>query len=108
MDETRAAGSLKNNLGKTQESFGHVLDDAKSRAEGLANQVQGAAQDFYDQARDSASEVADAASQAPVVARQTVSGLEDSLRDAIGRQPFTFVLVGLALGWFMGRTHRPL
>jgi uncharacterized protein YjbJ (UPF0337 family) len=45
MDENRIAGTAKNTGGKAQESFGRVTDDAKTQAEGIANQVSGATQD---------------------------------------------------------------
>jgi hypothetical protein len=30
------------------------------------------------------------------------------LRNTIETQPYTAVVVALALGWLLGRTHRPL
>jgi ElaB/YqjD/DUF883 family membrane-anchored ribosome-binding protein len=55
--------------------------------------VSGAAQDLCNQAVDSAS--------------QTAGSFERALRNTIEKQPYTAVAIALALGWLLGRMHRP-
>jgi uncharacterized protein YjbJ (UPF0337 family) len=105
MDQNRVTGMAKNMGGIVQEGFGQVMGDAKTQAEGLANQVKGAAQDLYGQARDSAAQVAE---ETAATARQTATSFESALRNAIETQPYTAVLVALGLGWLLGRMHRPV
>ena len=105
MDENRIAGTARNIGGKVQEGVGRATGDAKTEAEGLANQIRGTAQDLYGQARESTSRLADDAGAA---ARRTASSVESALRNTIETQPYTAVVAALALGWLLGRTHRPL
>jgi uncharacterized protein YjbJ (UPF0337 family) len=105
MDENRIAGTAKNIGGKIQEGFGRATGDAKTEAEGFANQVRGTAQDLYGQARESTARLADDAGAA---ARRTASSFEVAVRNTVENQPYTAVVVALALGWLLGRTHRPL
>lgn len=102
MDENRIAGTARNIGGKAQEGFGRVVGDAKTQAEGVANQVKGAAQDLYGQARETASQIVD---ETTSVARQTASSFESSLRNTIETQPYTAVFVALGIGWLLGRMH---
>jgi uncharacterized protein YjbJ (UPF0337 family) len=101
MDENRIGGTAKNIGGKPEESFGQVAGDPKSQAEGLAKQVGGAAQDMYGQARDTASDIMGAT-------RGTAASFEKVLRHTIESQPYTTAMVALAIGWLLGRLHRPL
>jgi uncharacterized protein YjbJ (UPF0337 family) len=94
MDENRVEGSVRNVGGKVQEGFGKVAGNARMQAEGLANQAAGAAQDLYGQAADGA--------------RATATTFEKSLRHTIETQPYLSAMVALAIGWLLGRTHRPL
>jgi ElaB/YqjD/DUF883 family membrane-anchored ribosome-binding protein len=55
--------------------------------------------------RKQASNVADAAGTA---ARRTADSFETALREVIETQPYTAVGVALAIGWILGRMHRPL
>jgi ElaB/YqjD/DUF883 family membrane-anchored ribosome-binding protein len=57
------------------------------------------------EARKQASNVADAAGAA---ARKTVNSFETALREVIETQPYTAVGIVLAVGWLLGRMHRPL
>jgi uncharacterized protein YjbJ (UPF0337 family) len=104
MDENRVAGTARSIGGKAQEGLGRVVGDAKTQAEGVANQIRGTAQDLYGQARDSASQFAD---DAAVAGRRAASSFESTLRDAIESQPYTAVFIALGIGWLLGRTHRP-
>jgi uncharacterized protein YjbJ (UPF0337 family) len=101
MDENRVSGTARNAGGKLEEGLGRVMGDTKTQAEGIAKQVGGAAQDMYGQARDAASDAAGAA-------RNTAFSLEKLVRNTIETQPYTSALVALAIGWLLGRTHRPL
>ena len=56
------------------------------------------------EAKRQASNVADTAGTA---ARKTANSFEAALRDIIETQPYTAVGVALAIGWFVGRMHRP-
>lgn len=105
MNEDRISGSARNIGGKVQENFGRAVGDAKSQAEGIANQAMGTAQDMYGQARESASRLADDAAAA---SRRTASSFESAMRNTIETQPYTAVVVALGLGWLLGRMHRPL
>jgi ElaB/YqjD/DUF883 family membrane-anchored ribosome-binding protein len=57
------------------------------------------------EARKQASHVADAAGTA---ARKTANSFETAARDLIENQPYTAIGIALAVGWLMGRMHRPL
>ena len=93
MDENRVEGTARNLGGRVQEGFGKVTGDARTQAEGLANQAAGAAQDLYGQAAEAT--------------RETASSFEKVLRHAIETQPYTSALVALGIGWLLGRVHRP-
>jgi uncharacterized protein YjbJ (UPF0337 family) len=94
MDENRAEGTVRNVGGKVQEGVGRLTGDARTRAEGLANQAAGTAQDIYGHAADTA--------------RQTAATLDGWLRHNIETQPYTSALIALGIGWLLGRMHRPL
>jgi uncharacterized protein YjbJ (UPF0337 family) len=93
MDDNRIEGTARNVGGKVQEGVGRLTGNVKSQAEGLVNQAAGTAQDLYGQTRDSA--VDDAAS------------LEKWFRHTIETQPYATAAIALAVGWFIGRSHRP-
>lgn len=57
------------------------------------------------EAKRQASNVADAANTA---ARRTASSFETAARELIENQPYTAVGIALAVGWLLGRLHRPL
>jgi ElaB/YqjD/DUF883 family membrane-anchored ribosome-binding protein len=57
------------------------------------------------EAKRQASNVADAANTA---ARKTASSFETAAREMIENQPYTAVGIALAIGWVLGRMHRPL
>jgi uncharacterized protein YjbJ (UPF0337 family) len=80
--------------GKVQEGVGRITGDARTRAEGLANQAVGTAQDLYGQAADTA--------------REQATNLDRWLRHNIETQPYTSALIALGIGWLLGRMHRPL
>jgi uncharacterized protein YjbJ (UPF0337 family) len=94
MDEDRLEGTARNLGGKVQEGVGRVTGDARTRADGLANQAVGTAQDLYGQAADTA--------------REQATNLDRWLRHNIETQPYTSALIALGIGWLLGRMHRPL
>jgi len=57
------------------------------------------------EAKKQASNVADAASDA---ARETANSFETAARELIETRPYTAVGIALAVGWLLGRLHRPL
>jgi len=57
------------------------------------------------EAKRQASNVAEAATTA---ARKTANSLEVAAREVIENQPYTAVGIALAIGWFLGRFHRPI
>jgi uncharacterized protein YjbJ (UPF0337 family) len=108
MNENRVVGAAKNFAGKTQETVGQLVGDAKTQAEGLADRAKGAAQELYGRASEGASQIADAAKGTATAAQQTASSFENSLRNMIETQPYTAVFLALGLGWLLGRMHRPM
>ena len=101
MDENRIVGTARNIGGQAEERVGRVTGDAKTQAQGVADQALGAAQDLYGQARDTAGDAA-------VAARDGAASLEKWLRTTIETQPYTTAMVAVGIGWLLGRMHRPL
>ena len=81
MDENRLSGTAKNPHGQTQ-------------------QAEESVQDLYDQAKDAAGEAIHAVGKMP-------ASLEDTIRHYIQNRPYTTAAIALALGWLIGRSHRP-
>ncbi len=46
--------------------------------------------------------------QKPELARESANAFEDALRSMIEDEPYKSVLIGLGIGWLLGRMHRPL
>jgi ElaB/YqjD/DUF883 family membrane-anchored ribosome-binding protein len=61
---------------------------------------EGSDQDLYGQAKHSVADSIDAVRKMP-------GYVEDTLRHYIENRPYTTVAIALALGWFIGRSHRP-
>jgi uncharacterized protein YjbJ (UPF0337 family) len=101
MEEHRVTGTVKNVGGKIEEGVGRVTGDTASQFQGVVDQVQGTAEDLYGQAKDTASNTAREV-------RKTASSFEDVVRRTIEERPYTAIASALALGWLVGRTHRPL
>jgi len=59
MDEDRAKGSAKNLGGKLKEGLGNLTGDAKLRADGRADQVEGKAQNAIGGIKDGLREALD-------------------------------------------------
>ena len=94
MDENRVESAARNFSGKAQEGVGRVTGNARTQAEGLANQATGAAHDLYGQAADTV--------------REKASSFDKALRHTIETRPYTSALMALGIGWLLGRLHRPL
>jgi len=90
MDEDRVAGTAKNIGGKLEEGVGRITGNAQTRFKGQAQQVAGAAEDLYGQAKDAA------------------ASFTDIVQRTIEQQPYTAVAIAVAVGWLLGRTHRPI
>jgi len=56
------------------------------------------------EAKRQASNVANAATTA---AQKTAGSFEAAAREIVENQPYTAVGIALAVGWFLGRMHRP-
>jgi uncharacterized protein YjbJ (UPF0337 family) len=100
MDRDQLSGTAKNIGGKTQEAVGRATGDTRMQARGQMRQAEGSMQDLYGQAKDSAGETADSV-------RAMSDSVEDSLRDFIENKPYTTAAIALAVGWIIGRAHRP-
>ena len=59
MDEDRIEGALKNVGGKIKEGFGKLTGDAKTEAEGKAEQVEGKVQNTWGGAKDTVRDAVD-------------------------------------------------
>jgi uncharacterized protein YjbJ (UPF0337 family) len=90
MDENRATGTAKNVGGKIEEGVGRMTGNAQTQLKGQAKQVAGAAEDLYGQAKDATASFAD-------IVQRTIE-----------QQPYTAVAIAVAVGWLLGRTHRPI
>jgi uncharacterized protein YjbJ (UPF0337 family) len=101
MDEHRVTGAVKNVGGKIEEGVGRVTGDTTNQFQGIVDQVQGTAENLYGQAKDAASNTAKGV-------QKTASSFEDVIRHTVEDRPYIAVAVALALGWLVGRTHRPL
>ena len=64
------------------------------QAEGMANEISGSAQDLNGQVQDSA--------------WKPIRSTGDAVGKFIKERPYTATLIASGIGWFLGRTHRPL
>ena len=90
MDQDRLTGTAKKTAGEAEEALGRATGDVKSQTAGRMRQFEGAGQEMYGQAKEQA------------------HSMEDTLRDCIENRPYTTAAVALAIGWLIGRSHRPL
>jgi uncharacterized protein YjbJ (UPF0337 family) len=90
MDEDRVTGTAKHVGGKVEEDFGRIATDTQAQIKRHAKQAAGAAEDHYGQATDAG------------------SGFTDIVQRTIEQQPYTAVATAVAVGWLLGRTHRPI
>ncbi len=100
MDENSLSGTAKNLGGKVEEAFGRATGDARTKAHGQMHQAEGSVQDLYGQAKDAAGEAINAVGKMP-------ASFEDTIRHYIQIKPYTTAAIAFALGWLVGRSHRP-
>ncbi len=100
MDENHLSETDNNLGGKAKEAFGRATGDDKTHAQGQMQQAEASVQDLYGQAKDAAGEAINAVGKMP-------ASLEDTIRHYIQNRPFTTAAIALALGWLVGRSHRP-
>ena len=74
MDENRVTGAAREAAGKVQGAAGSLMGSDRIQARGEANEMQGQVENALGQ-----------------------------LADSIREQPLTSVLVGLGIGWVLGR-----
>jgi uncharacterized protein YjbJ (UPF0337 family) len=90
MDEDRVAGTAKNLGGKVEEGLGRITGNSQAELKGQARQIAGAAEDLYGQAKE------------------TAASFTDIVQRTIEQQPYTAGAIAIAVGWLLGRTHRPI
>jgi uncharacterized protein YjbJ (UPF0337 family) len=93
MDENRLSGTAKELGGKVQESAGRVTGNAGMQLRGQMRQAEGRTEK--------------AAAEGAEAMREFSGSIEDSLRNYIESKPYTTAAIALALGWLIGRSHRP-
>ena len=75
------------------DSVERALGDAKENAKTVAREARGAVKDVTDATADALA--------------ATANSFERALRNTIETQPYTAVLIGVGVGWLLGRIHRP-
>jgi uncharacterized protein YjbJ (UPF0337 family) len=96
MNQDTVVGSAKSLGGKVQQGVGRITDDVKTQAEGVVNQAAGAAQELYGQAKEGAQDAAKAV-------QQGAADMEDYIRQAVEKRPYTTAFVALCVGLVLGR-----
>ena len=74
----------------------HLSDDGR-----IQMQQADSVQDLYGQAKGAAGEALHAVGKMP-------GSFEDTIRHYIQNRPYTTAAIAFALGWLIGRSHRPL
>jgi uncharacterized protein YjbJ (UPF0337 family) len=95
MNQT-VTSSAKTAGDKAQQGVARMTGNIKTQAEGVVNQATGAALEVYGQAKEGAQEAAK-------VVQQGAADVEDYIRQAIEKRPYTIALVALGLGWVLAR-----
>ena len=75
------------------DSVERALNDAKENARSVGREARGAVKDVTDATTDAIT--------------ATANSFERALRNTIETQPYTAVLIGVGVGWLLGRIHRP-
>ncbi|HEY2131513.1 MAG TPA: CsbD family protein [Acetobacteraceae bacterium] len=133
MNNDRIEGAVRNFTGKAEEAVGNMTEDAKTQANGMADQVAGNVQNAFGKAKDAAGDMADNAqdaaaglgatvqdrvrkfsAQATEVGGQVYHQAADAGRYAtqqIKEQPLAAALIvgalGGILGFMLGRASVP-
>lgn len=98
MDEGHLNKTAKNLEGNAKEAFGRATDKTHARCQ--TQQAEDSVQELYGQAKDAAGEAINAVGKMP-------ASLEDTIRHYIQHRPLTTAAIALAVGWLIGRSHRP-
>jgi uncharacterized protein YjbJ (UPF0337 family) len=123
MDPDRIKGAAQDIGGKVQETAGRAFGDKQTQAEGVVRQVAGNAQNLYGQAKDNLSSAASSAQDLYGQARDNVSNAASSVsdyanqayrqasphaergtaivRDRVGENPLTAVILAGAIGYLL-------
>lgn len=89
MDEDRIKGAATNLGGKAKDAIGSLTGDAKTQAEGKADQVSGQLQNAYGSAKEGAREAAET--------------LEAQVASFVKERPVTALLSAVGIGWVLSR-----
>ena len=114
MDKDRIAGAAKDFAGKAEGVVGNVTGDAKTQAEGRANEAAGTVQNLYGQAKDAVSDATDTAVNYAKDAYDnrgdTIRGGQKAVSQTVQDNPFGALLIaggiGFALALMMTRPPR--
>ena len=123
MDPDRIKGAAQDIGGKVQETAGKAFGDQGTQAEGIVRQVAGNAQNIYGQAKDSLGNVASSAQDLYGQARNNAGGVVGQaqeyasqayqqasphaergtavVRERVGENPLTAVLLAGAIGYLL-------
>ena len=96
MNQNTIGGSAKAVGDKVQQGVVRMTGDMKNQAEDAINKAAGAAQEFVGQAKEGAQDVAKAV-------QQSAADVEDYIRHAIEKSPYTTAFVALCAGFMIGR-----
>ena len=89
MDEDRIKGAATDFGGKVKDVVGDLTGDAKTQAEGKADQASGQLQNAYGSAKDGAREAADT--------------LEAQVSSFVKERPLIALLSAAGIGWMVSR-----
>ena len=89
MDEDRIKGAATDLGGKAKDVIGSLTGDAKTQAEGKADQASGQLQNAYGSAKDGAREAAET--------------LETQVTSFVKERPLTALLSAAGIGWVLSR-----
>jgi len=114
MDMDRIDGTVRNAVGKGEETLGKLGDRSNLQAQGLADQVIGTAQSLYGRTKDGLSDAADripgALSDAADRGQRVYQDSSRQVAAQVSKQPLeTLLLVGALgylLGWAVNRVAR--
>ena len=105
MDPDRIKGAAQDIGGKVQDTAGKVFGDTSTQAEGIVRQVAGKGQNYYGQAKDGLSSAADTvtdyANQAYRTAGPQAERGTQLVRDRVGDNPLTAVILAGAIGYLL-------
>lgn len=111
MDEDRFKGAAQQAGGKIEGAIGSMTGDAKTQAQGYADDVAGSAQRTYGQAkdavRDTASRVSDQAGDYGSQVLDQIEEAGDYLADSIEQRPIIAVLIAVGVGFLIALASKP-